>query len=376
MNSLKKIHMLLFLLMISCGDAKTPEGEEVEIQDKGAGSNSGASGGTKPKSSTSTATGDSKLDTTNCSSSEISGASSSPATTSTTSGKASGTYSSTTTSGSAGKTTTATMTASSTSKTNAKTVIENQSETVTFSGYVNGIFEVTVDGIDYDSLEDFYNQELAVLPQKVKKAGYDTSYAVKFDAKLGYKDFWKDMDVYISPVTNRGYQGHDTLDKDGQFGIVLPAAAQDKNYKVKANKRISVILTSKNDTKELCYNFYAVERNIAFSQVADPIILTNFSTELTSYGCSQAKTGGIAIPGAAPKPAAKIAKDISKDEVRSILGTTGLKESQNQWCWVSEQGTAKQCKAEITDECHCYITFDATGSVKEFQGIKAEYIAE
>lgn len=268
-----------------------------------------------------------------------------------------------------------------------------------FTGYVNGVFEVVVDGASYADLEDFYSQELDKLPEKVAAAGYGDDYTIHFDAQVGYQDFWRNMDVWIAPDTKRGYQGHSRLDSNGKFAITLPGAAADKSYKVKASKRINILLTRRAEQVKLCYNFTAREQDVSLEAAADPIILATFTTEVTKYNCDQV-TRGLAIPksGSASGSSGasadnlpsskqgsskdatpeKIKKGDSRATVLAVLGTTDLVSDQDaqQLCWANTSQLADVCRAEISQDCQCRVDFDSRGRVSDIQAVRSDLVRD
>lgn len=157
--------------------------------------------------------------------------------------------------------------------------------TITFTGYVGGVFAVTVDGTGYADMEDFYTKELAALPAKVAAAGYAGDYEIQFDADIGYGDLWENMNIYIAPQNLRGYQGQSRIGRDGKFSITLPGDATDDLYQVKATKKIKVKIDGEGISETLCYNFSAVEQSVAIDDIEKPIILNEFVTSMTAYNC-------------------------------------------------------------------------------------------
>lgn len=175
----------------------------------------------------------------------------------------------------------------------------DQSDTgnVTFNGSVVSAFSITVDGVAYEDSEDFYTQEVTRLPDKVAAAGY-AGWQASFDAVLGFSDLAHDMMVYIAPTEKRGYSGQSSVDRDASFRVELPAEAQDSSYNVRAVKRVNLILHKDGETKRFCYNFSAVDKNVAFNEQDKPIILDTFVSKLTLYSCENRQTDGIVIPPA------------------------------------------------------------------------------
>ena len=169
-----------------------------------------------------------------------------------------------------------------------------------FQGYVTSAFEVTVDGDVYRDMEDFYTAELARLPAKVERAGYDDSWQAEFDAQIGLSDLWHNMRIFIAPVEGQGYQSEAWASQAGSFRVRLPLNAVGHQYKVRANKRINVILTRGDETVKICYNFSAVESQIELADESLPIVLDTFETRVTAYECAPA-TGGLEVPGTGAK---------------------------------------------------------------------------
>ena len=155
-------------------------------------------------------------------------------------------------------------------------------DTVVFYGYIPSAFEVVVDGEPYFDLEDFYTKELLRLPKKVKDAGYSDVYRITFDAEIGFSDLWNDMTVYVVSAETRGYLGESKVSNAGQFEIEFPPEADNANYKIRANKRINVILSSSEEIISLCYNFSAQERSFLLSQAEKLALLKVLADSLAS----------------------------------------------------------------------------------------------
>lgn len=170
-----------------------------------------------------------------------------------------------------------------------------------FEGYVLNAFEVTVDGEQYADLEDYYTQMVDSLPDMVAEAGYD-NVDVAFDAPIGFSDLWSDMAVYIAPQGRVGHQINTNVNYNAGFRVILPAAAQDSAlppvYRVRANKRISLVLTDRDsgDATRICYNFSAREKYVDLSQLSGPVVLDSFESSITKYDCDQSDRRGLQIP--------------------------------------------------------------------------------
>ena len=257
----------------------------------------------------------------------------------------------------------------------------NQTDKIEFTGYVANAFEVSVDGNVYSDLEDFYTEELARLPQKVQEAGYGDTYEINFDAKIGFEDLWQGMIVYIGAVSDRGYQGTGRVTRGGEFAIEMPKRAIEEVYKVRANKRINVILTSESEIINICYNFSAIEQSVLFSESEKPIILKDFVTKITAYACSDQKDSGIAIPKAVTKEDSaeskiKIAPGMSKaDLIKHYTADEMFIKSASKWCWYSDtKNTAAMCAINNNKPCQCFVEFDERGVVNNQNNIKSEFL--
>ena len=258
----------------------------------------------------------------------------------------------------------------------AETVVTPPEPTsLSFKGYVGGIFGIRVNDVDYEDMEDFYTQELAELPAKVAEAGYE-GYDIRFNANVGFKDLWKGMDIYIAPVEKRGYQGKALVGSDGSFTVTLPPDATDNSYQIRANKRISVILR-KETSVTLCYNFYAKEMSVSFADQEKPIVMTEFHSKVTAYSCGDGaiSSGGVTIPAVQRvKEYTKLALGMSKAETQESLGDESLVvQSDTKWCWAGTT-VPEVCAVSGLSSCQCSVGFDEDGLVIEQSNIKAVYL--
>ncbi len=230
---------------------------------------------------------------------------------------------------------------------------------ITFRGFVAKAFELEVDGLTYTDMEDFYTQELSRLPAKVKEAGYGDDYAVRFEAELGLQDLWYGMAVYISTASATGYLGETVVQNDGQFLVELPQDAVNDTYRVRANKRINVVLTKGTEQIRNCYNFSAIDLSVPLKESSKPIILNKFSTSLTKYECERTNSnGGLSIPKNPVQ--AKVKVGSTKNEVLSILGADRLVvEGDGKWCFFSKTTEAHpNCALNIPSSCQCAVLFE------------------
>ena len=262
---------------------------------------------------------------------------------------------------------------------------DEQSETtILFEGFVSNAFEATIDEIQYEDLEDFNTHEMDKLPEKINEAGFSDSYEVKFDAEIGFKDLWNSMIVYITPVTNRGYQSSSFVGHNGNFSLLLPKKSLDNEYKVRANKRIVIILSNEQETLRLCYNFSATDKAVMSSDKEKPVILSEFTTKITKYGCERSTNSSMFIP------ATKI-ENLDEDEKENtfkmnpgnskitLLETLGkdylLIESNTKWCWYSDNiNESDMCAINYASACQCSIEFDEDNLLYKTTNFKSKYL--
>lgn len=157
------------------------------------------------------------------------------------------------------------------------------------SGYVVSAFDLRVNGKSYADSEDFYTQEMASLTQQVASAGY-AGYKMTFDGQLGLDDLKYGMNVYVAAEGNTGYAGDTKVDSNGRFMLGIPDGSGDETFRIRANKRVSVILTSPDHAKTVtwCYNFSSVDTE---GSLADPVLISDFNTTLTKYQCADDEAG-------------------------------------------------------------------------------------
>jgi len=173
-------------------------------------------------------------------------------------------------------------------------------------GYVVSAFDVTVNGQQYADSEDFYTKEMASLTDQVADAGYP-GYTMQFDAQIGLDDLKYGMNVYVAAVGNSGFAGETKVNKSGRFAISIPEDSQDVTFRIRTNKRVSIILTNpdnKKDKVNFCYNFSSANTE---ATIHAPALVSTFQTTLTAYACSNVQSG-MQIPQKAEAPKAVPAK--------------------------------------------------------------------
>jgi hypothetical protein len=250
------------------------------------------------------------------------------------------------------------------------------SDSLAFTGYVLNAFNVTVDGEEYADLEDFYTNEIARLPEKAKDAGFDETYKVRFDAQLGFQDLWLNMQVYLAPEEKQGFQGSARVDSNGKFSVELPNEAIDATYRVRANKRISVVISKEGETHKTCYNFSAIEKSIPFANDSKPIVLDAFNTSLTAYDCESESNGGVQIPNRndSADSATLLRPGMNKSDVITVMGRSNLRiDSDSKWCW-TPASPDQLCAVNYASDCRCSVSFDSDGILITQDNIRAELL--
>lgn len=160
-------------------------------------------------------------------------------------------------------------------------------------GSVSSGFNITVDGIRYDDSESYYTDQIERLEQEKIIEGYE-GYELTFDAEVGLTDLKNGMTVFAEALGNEGYASETIVVADGTFKMQFPEDAAG-DYRVRANKRIGVILRNEFETIYWCWNFSA-NRQLSLYPDSKPVILRNFDTRLTKYQCQARKTNALSIP--------------------------------------------------------------------------------
>ncbi len=265
-------------------------------------------------------------------------------------------------------------------ETTASKKASSNSAQVNFQGFIPSAFEVTVDGSTYLDLEDFYTQELTHLPDRVKEAGYSDVYDISFDADIGFTDLWSEMTVYIVSDTDRGYFGKGQVVEDGSFTLKLPAGNSSGSYKVRANKRIGIILKSKDEIINICYNFSAMDQSVSFDEQQKPIILRDFVTKITTYACAQNTNDGLNIPEVkkSSQTTMKFELGQSKHDILNATGANNLYiDSPNKWCFTAENFAKNPyCALQHYISCQCALNFNDEGGLASVENIAIQFLGD
>lgn len=161
------------------------------------------------------------------------------------------------------------------------------------TGYVVSAFDMDVNGRRYEDSEDFYTQQLGELESEMEAAGY-VGYSLSLSGELGLDDLKYGMDVYVVAHGKTGFAGDTRVNENGRFMLGIPDGSGDEVFRIRTNKRVSVILTSpdKRDVVRWCYNFSSANTE---GTLAEPILISQFTTKLTRYQCSDSGNG-MALP--------------------------------------------------------------------------------
>lgn len=139
-------------------------------------------------------------------------------------------------------------------------------------GSIAVAFPVTVDGFPYDDLEVYYTKLTNDLSE-------NDAY---IEASIGFEDLYKGMVVYVISEGKRGYQGRSYVSESNTFSISLPPEAINTKYKIRGNKKISIV--SDDGTRE-CFNFSVLSELTEFKNDNRPIILNSFRAYFSNYDC-------------------------------------------------------------------------------------------
>ena len=167
------------------------------------------------------------------------------------------------------------------------------SDSLYLRGSVSSGFDITVDGINYQDSESYYTEQIDKLEQEKIFEGYE-GYTLTFDAEVGLTDLKNGMTVFAEAMGNEGYASETIIVADGTFKMEFPQDAGG-DYKIRANKRIGVILSNGIETIYWCWNFSANDQ-MTLRPDSRPIILKQFETRLTKYQCKGRKSNSLSIP--------------------------------------------------------------------------------
>lgn len=160
-------------------------------------------------------------------------------------------------------------------------------------GAIVSAFEMQVDGSSYQDSEDFYTKELAILKSQMTQKGYK-GYTINFDAQIGLENMANGMEVYAESTTGQGFAGQTQVDQQGQFELAVPASDEQESFQLRAVKRINILLESPDLKTSVtwCYNFSGTAPT---ANLNSSVIVSTFTTEVTSYACS-AEQGALSLP--------------------------------------------------------------------------------
>jgi hypothetical protein len=158
-------------------------------------------------------------------------------------------------------------------------------------GGITSAFDLTVDGVAYRDSEDFFTQQVRKLPVQLAAAGNDlTDRTVRFTGRMGLADLWKDMVIFVQPISGQGSSGYSAIQANGQFSFLAKGIEPDAQFQIRAVKRIGVEIVKDNAIEKLyCFILSAREQT---AQLNTFVNLNTFDTQLTEYAC-EANQGGM-----------------------------------------------------------------------------------
>lgn len=173
---------------------------------------------------------------------------------------------------------------------------------IEFKGAISGAFMVTVDGQAYNDIEGYYTWLISSLPAQIASLGY-AGLTPYLNAQLGFKDLTEGMDVFIAPVSGKGYAGKSMVNFNDQFSFELAATAEGQDYQLRAVKRITLSLKDQDgiEQKRFCFNFSAVDTNVTIAADDLPVVLSDFKSGVTAYDCNiepSNANGALPVPSA------------------------------------------------------------------------------
>ena len=245
-----------------------------------------------------------------------------------------------------------------------------------FKGYLGGVFEITVDGVKYDSSEDWYNKEIEKIPARLAEAGYPDA-EFQFDAEVGLDDFAYDTKVNLQSQGGTGWAGSSqVVPNDGSYEIKLPEGAFGR-YQLKTVKRVSLTV---NGDKKFCYNFLGLAKDYDLNPESRPIIIEEFETKLTAYKCSAhtVDDNGVLIPVMTGIVKIPLRKGDTKVFVRDSLGEPDdytITGTSSKWLYRGLSNTTED--ARFYNSAYCEINFDYNdklSSVKHCNNAVQDYM--
>ena len=159
-------------------------------------------------------------------------------------------------------------------------------------GMLFGEFTVRVDGITYPTSKDFFALELHHLQKKVEEEGY-IDWLASTETSLGVHNLSDFMTVFIAPTGDRGHTGVSAVAADGTFRIEIPFGENAEAYRIRAVKRVEVALTKNSQSIVLCYNLTSHQYNLRVDQHVHPIVMNEYTMNLTHYACDSVQNKDI-----------------------------------------------------------------------------------
>lgn len=166
---------------------------------------------------------------------------------------------------------------------------------VTFSGYVQKAFAITVDGVRFEDSEQFYTNFISslILPHYV----VPEDATITVEGQYGMDEFGSNAWVFMTPAQQEGDLFQARTDSASKFTVQVTDAALNSTYKARLVIRIGLLVSSPSeDPEHFCYVLTGARDDVALSEKSKPIIFDNFSTQLNTYKCEQVTDSQLIIP--------------------------------------------------------------------------------
>jgi hypothetical protein len=189
-------------------------------------------------------------------------------------------------------------------------------EGVTFTGYVQKAFALTVNGVSFSDSENFYTNFIEEL---VKPAYGDLEDAdVTVEGEYGLSKFGTASKVFMA-ADGDGHLYEAVTDNASKFAVQVDDAALDEIFKARVVMRIGLKIKRPDSVEHFCYILHGIRDGIKVSESAKPVVFSEFKTQLNTYRCEEVDDSAIAIPSFEKKVnASKAPVDAGSPEVTSV----------------------------------------------------------
>ena len=175
---------------------------------------------------------------------------------------------------------------------------------VTFNGYVQRAFTITVNKQSFNDTEDLYTNFIDKLITSDDK--YKTALAgakVDVEGDYGITTFGSSAPVAMSSMAATGDIFNATTDSSGKFSISVTKTQQGQTFKAKVITRIGLQITYPTKTVDhWCYLLFGQKDNINIGDAGSSVIFDSFTTQLNTYNCSKVNVSALIIPTSGTNP--------------------------------------------------------------------------